>query len=139
MALRPLEPLLLAKEAIEAEDQLVRADEQREHEEFIRTHEAEMLCMEREIEALAIAQYSQRNSMDESRARAEHARKQEQENVRAIKVRQEQEEAVRRQIRLQKMGPCAGGYEWVKKASGWECAGGNHYLSDNEAAIFYGV
>ncbi|KAL4079908.1 P-loop containing nucleoside triphosphate hydrolase protein [Scleroderma yunnanense] len=37
--------------------------------------------------------------------------------------------------KLKAVGLCPMGYEWIKQASGWRCAGGSHYMSDGELGL----
>ncbi|KAI9375598.1 hypothetical protein BJX61DRAFT_539614 [Aspergillus egyptiacus] len=36
------------------------------------------------------------------------------------------------QQKLRKMGVCCMGYQWIKQASGYRCAGGSHYVSNEQ-------
>ncbi|KAL7793693.1 P-loop containing nucleoside triphosphate hydrolase protein [Trichoderma ceciliae] len=41
-----------------------------------------------------------------------------------------------KQAKLMALGMCPMGYNWIKQASGYRCAGGSHYLSDAEIAEY---
>lgn len=43
--------------------------------------------------------------------------------------RRKREAEIRRKLKL--LGVCPVGYEWVKQASGYRCAGGSHFMSDS--------
>lgn len=38
------------------------------------------------------------------------------------------------QTAIRRMGVCVAGYSWLRKGSGWRCAGGTHFLSGNAVA-----
>jgi hypothetical protein len=48
------------------------------------------------------------------------------------KKQQRKKEEARVQQKLRDMGVCVAGYRWIKQGSGYRCAGGSHYVS-NEA------
>ncbi|KAL4079909.1 P-loop containing nucleoside triphosphate hydrolase protein [Scleroderma yunnanense] len=78
--------------------------------------------------------------IDESKKR-EAAVKAVRERAAAELKRKQREEAKRlNQIekarkKLKAMGLCPMGYEWIKQASGWRCAGGSHYIGDGELGL----
>jgi hypothetical protein len=47
-------------------------------------------------------------------------------------LRQREQLAV--QHALQSMGVCVAGYQWIKRSKGWQCAGGSHFISDDQVA-----
>ena len=62
--------------------------------------------------------------------------------LRELKARREKEEAERRrreelavQAKLRCMGVCPVGFQWIKQAGGYRCAGGSHYVSDRQLGI----
>jgi Skp family chaperone for outer membrane proteins len=48
------------------------------------------------------------------------------------KLAEEREREVRRQQALQRMGVCVAGFQWIKQAGGYRCAGGSHFVSDSQ-------
>lgn len=44
------------------------------------------------------------------------------------KERKRQEEAIMHRVRM--IGRCCAGFDWIKQAGGYRCAGGSHYVSD---------
>ena len=55
------------------------------------------------------------------------------ERIRLQEVRQKREAEV--QTRLQQMGVCSAGFQWIKQSSGYRCAGGSHYVSDGQLGL----
>lgn len=58
--------------------------------------------------------------------RAERARK-------ALEERRKKEQEMK--AKLQRMGCCPVGFEWIQQAGGYRCAGGSHFLGDGELGI----
>ena len=67
---------------------------------------------------------------EELARRAREKAKAELERLRLAKAKQRREEQV--QARLQQMGVCPMGYQWIKQASGYRCAGGSHFVSNEQ-------
>ena len=61
-----------------------------------------------------------------ARAKQEAARRAEEER---------QREEARVQKRIRDMGVCPVGYRWIKQSSGYRCAGGSHWLSNEQLGI----
>lgn len=61
------------------------------------------------------------------------------ERERAERARREMEERLRKerevQARLQRMGRCPMGYDWIAQGGGYRCAGGSHFLGNGELGI----
>ena len=71
---------------------------------------------------------------EEERARRERERaKAELERMRARRVEEERERAV--QERLRGMGVCVQGFQWLKQAGGYRCAGGSHYIGNDRLGM----
>jgi hypothetical protein len=51
-----------------------------------------------------------------------------------IKAREKalEEAEIKIQQKIMQMGVCPMGYNWLKEGSGWSCAGGSHFLTDNQ-------
>jgi hypothetical protein len=45
--------------------------------------------------------------------------------------RQKREEAAK-QAKLRQMGVCVQGFQWIKQAGGYRCAGGAHFIHDSQ-------
>ena len=61
---------------------------------------------------------------EQERLRHEHLRRQKEE----IEARQEHEKKIQQKLRT--MGVCCQGFQWIKQASGYRCAGGSHFVAD---------
>lgn len=74
--------------------------------------------------------------MEELQRQREAARVREQQ-ARAAKEaeRKRREVEVRAQARLKQMGRCIAGYQWIKQANGYRCAGGSHFVGNFELGI----
>jgi SpoVK/Ycf46/Vps4 family AAA+-type ATPase len=46
------------------------------------------------------------------------------------------EEEAKIQTKLKMLGRCPMGFEWLREGSGWRCAGGSHYCTDQELSEF---
>jgi hypothetical protein len=71
----------------------------------------------------------------EAAARAERARK-----AAALKAREEAERLTRQreaqaQAKLQSMGVCVAGYQWIKQSNGYRCAGGSHFVTNTQLGM----
>ncbi|KAG2359775.1 P-loop containing nucleoside triphosphate hydrolase protein [Suillus spraguei] len=58
----------------------------------------------------------------------------------ALKKKQQEEERRRReearvQQKLQEMGVCISGFRWIKQSQGYRCAGGSHFISNDQLGI----
>jgi hypothetical protein len=56
------------------------------------------------------------------------------EEKRKEEERQRKEEA-KVQAKIREMGLCVAGFRWIKQASGYRCAGGSHFLSNDQLGI----
>ncbi|KAG6140375.1 hypothetical protein E4U38_007485 [Claviceps purpurea] len=56
--------------------------------------------------------------------------------ARIIKELMEEEERRKKEAEMKKklkmQGRCPAGYDWIRQAEGWRCAGGSHFISDEE-------
>ncbi len=63
------------------------------------------------------------------------------EERRAELLRLTEEERVKREQKYQEWlrahGPCPAGYSWHREVSGWRCAGGSHYRSQDQLPNYY--
>ena len=84
---------------------------------------------------------------DEAKRRHEEARLRHELERRALEAemeilqrkRQEEEERRRKEREAQKklrdMGVCCAGFRWIKQATGYRCAGGSHYVSNDQLGL----
>ena len=122
-------------DAVLAEDQK-RQKANQEEEHLRRLQEEEM---QREELAARLRSLEKQEEARKARERAH------QEHLKALKAKQQAEERLRRvkealerqqkkekrvQEKLRHMGVCPVGYQWIKEASGYRCAGGSHFVSN---------
>lgn len=140
--------LLVAKERErERLDELQRQQEAYE-KYLIQIAELEREAQQRyEMELERIRKELEREEQERARRQAEEAeRKRKNEEVlernRIEKERQRREDEIRQKMemqkRLQQIRPCPAGFRWIKMGSGWYCAGGSHFVSDNELKCRFG-
>ncbi|KAG0697526.1 P-loop containing nucleoside triphosphate hydrolase protein [Suillus ampliporus] len=60
--------------------------------------------------------------------------------IAALREKQQEEERRKReearaQQKLQQMGVCCAGFQWIKQSEGYRCAGGSHYISNAQLGI----
>jgi len=57
--------------------------------------------------------------------------------IRRKKVEQERlrEKEVKAQRKLEKMGVCCAGFQWIKQPGGYRCAGGSHFVGDAQLGL----
>lgn len=104
-------------------------------------HQAE-LALKRLDEAKAKDEADARRlkrEREKARAERERARRErdkaeaELERMRIRRIEEERERAV--QERLRHMGVCVQGFQWIKQASGYRCAGGSHYIGNDRLGV----
>ncbi|CAK5268430.1 unnamed protein product [Mycena citricolor] len=114
-------------------DKKAAESERRKHEKAIK--EAERL--EREAEALQLELEAQKQReraqaeldelkriLEEARLRELHAREERERRDRELR------KEIKAQAALRRMGVCVAGFQWIKQAGGYRCAGGAHFVSD---------
>jgi hypothetical protein len=77
------------------------------------------------------AQYEKERLQHEKERRAREAELAELERKRQF-MEEEREKERQAQKRLREMGVCSQGFRWIKQASGYRCAGGSHFVSDEQ-------
>ena len=91
------------------------SDQEKDDDESKKRHEHERLKHELE-----------RRSYEERLARLQKKQEEEQ------KRRQQEQQA---QEKLRHMGVCCAGFRWIKQGSGYRCAGGSHYVSNEQLGL----
>ncbi|KAL8670572.1 MAG: hypothetical protein Q9168_004900 [Polycauliona sp. 1 TL-2023] len=68
---------------------------------------------------------------------AEHRARMERERIWAEseRVRKQKEKEVQAQRKLREMGVCAQGFQWIKQAGGYRCAGGSHFVGEQQLGL----
>ena len=100
-----------------------------------------------QVEALARIKAKNDAEIEELKLKREEARLEEQTTRRARenalaeleRVRLEEQQRRRReasaQATLRKMGVCCAGFRWIKQLSGYRCAGGGHFVSNEKLGL----
>ncbi|KAG1870831.1 P-loop containing nucleoside triphosphate hydrolase protein [Suillus subluteus] len=75
-----------------------------------------------------------------ARIRALEAKAARENALAALKKKQEEEERRKReearvQQKLRQMGVCVAGFNWIKQSQGYRCAGGTHFMSNDQLGI----
>ncbi|KAK7025285.1 P-loop containing nucleoside triphosphate hydrolase protein [Favolaschia claudopus] len=81
-----------------------------------------------------------KRKLEELRLRALAARQERERLEREREARRQAEEAARQrdakaQARLQQMGVCVAGFRWIKQLGGYRCAGGAHWVTDQQLGM----
>lgn len=119
------------------------AAEKRERELVAaRQKAAELKRQEEELKRQQQQQQQQGDDEDAAAARREVLRRLELVRVErdlAERERREKEERMKKELemkmRLKRMGVCPVGYEWIPQAGGFRCAGGSHYMTNEQLGI----
>lgn len=114
---------VIAAEATKQRDQKLRQLEEDE-----KKVQAQLKYME-EMQKRALSQAAHDKLMQEREAARLH-RIQLERALQELQEKKKEEERVRR--KLQMIGRCQAGFEWIKQEHGYRCAGGSHFVS-NEA------
>lgn len=88
----------------------------------------------------AAARQEAKRQREELERREQAARAERQRLAQALKAKQAEEQRKKKeeakvQNTLRSMGVCVQGYQWVKHASGYRCAGGSHYIYNAQLGI----
>ncbi|KAI9773258.1 MAG: hypothetical protein M1839_002170 [Geoglossum umbratile] len=78
--------------------------------------------LKRKLEEARIRELLARQARDRARAAAEKGERRRQEEVRV-------------QTKLRDMGVCPAGYQWIKQAGGYRCAGGSHFVTNGQLGV----
>ena len=87
-----------------------------------------------EAEAQELRRRQEEARVEQEKARRERERaKEELERLKVLQARQEREKVV--QERLRNLGVCVQGFQWIKQAGGYRCAGGAHYVGNDRLGV----
>lgn len=100
-------------------------DEKRQYEDTIK----ESIRAEK-----AAADEEERRICEQARIAAELERRRRDKELAALETERLKETERRKKLRT--LGPCPMGYQWIKQASGYRCAGGSHVLADADVDAF---
>ena len=78
--------------------------------------------------------------LEEARRREAEVRAARERAAAALRKKQQEEEEKRRkeleiQRKLEHMGVCPMGYQWIRQAGGYRCAGGSHFMSQSQLGM----
>ena len=105
-----------------------------EHQQSLALKQIDETKAKDEVEAQALKRKHEEARLHEKAARLLREKaKAELERIRILEVKQKREKQV--QSKLQKMGVCCAGFQWIKQASGYRCAGGSHYVSNGQLGL----
>lgn len=138
---------------LQADKKAAEELEKQLEEEVIRKEQQVRDAAKREEEAHVLAERLAKAQAKDAEGRAELMRQREQARLREIAIREERariqaaleqqrreeeqrrKEEVRVQTKIREMGVCPVGYRWIKQSSGYCCAGGSHFLSNEQLGI----
>ena len=73
---------------------------------------------------------------EEARLREQRALRARDEALRLLKAEQQRQQRERSvQVKLREMGVCCAGFQWIKQARGYRCAGGSHFVSNGQLGL----
>lgn len=129
------------RQAVEEEQRL--AQEVKKAEKQKQAARARAMVLERAMAAAKDNVEKQREierQLEEARRREAEVRAARERAAAALRKKQQEEAEKRRkaqemQQKLQHMGRCPAGYEWIRQASGYRCAGGSHFMSHGQLGI----
>jgi len=120
-----------------AYEEYLRKREREEEEARIR-YQAELERIRREMEseqqaiALRLAEEQERKRKE---AELEELKQREAEEARRREMMKKEEEMKQR---LRQISPCPAGFNWYREGGGWRCAGGSHFVSDQQLNSQFG-
>lgn len=130
-----------AQAQTKAEQDLAEAISASEAAQRKLTQEAEIETKRLEAESQAQAQAEKddeeaRRRQEAMRIKAiEARRKAEQERQRQEQLLLEQQREAKAQQKLRQMGVCPVGFRWIKQAGGYRCAGGSHFIGNEQLGM----
>ncbi|KZT00352.1 P-loop containing nucleoside triphosphate hydrolase protein [Laetiporus sulphureus 93-53] len=136
-----MDKLAQEQEKQRAKEEVARLE--REMEETKRREEALRQVMKKLAEARAKSaaeEDERRRKLEAARLKEIEARAERERREAALRAVREAEEKRRRQeaqvqMKLRQMGVCVAGFQWIKQASGYRCAGGSHFVGNGSLGI----
>lgn len=132
------------KKAAEEKAQRYADEMRKKQEEMQALQEAERKAREealRLVQAKNEAEWKEQLRLREEARLRELKAKAERERIEQERERRRLEEELRRkeeaqaQEKLRNLGVCVMGFQWIKQAGGYRCAGGTHYVSDSQLGM----
>jgi len=125
-------------EQLQRDKETVKDEQRRSEEKMAEDAKEEQKAIE-EIKKISNALKRSRSDairMEELNRRREAARNRERQARAAKEAERKRLEAEARvQVKLQQMGRCVAGYQWIKQANGYRCAGGVHFVGNLELGV----
>lgn len=105
-----------------------------EHEKLTALKQLEQAQAQDEAQLQDLKQKQEQARLEERAARTAREKAMEElEKIRLQEVKQKREEQV--QAKLQQMGVCCAGFQWIKQSDGYRCAGGAHWVSNGQLGL----
>lgn len=109
----------------EAEQALTRSRKAQE-QEIAGKKQEEIAAIQRQREEARLKEQNAQIAVRKARAELERLR-------RVEETRKRNEAQV--QTRLQQIGKCVAGYQWIRQSGGYRCEGGSHFVTDGQLAM----
>ena len=124
----------VSDEALWDMNDVVSATWEAAHEAELALKRLKAIKAKDEEDARRLKQKQDEALAEQEKARAERGKaKAEFERKRIQLIKQKREKAV--QDKLRNMGVCVQGFQWIKQAQGYRCAGGSHYISNDRLGV----
>lgn len=124
----------LSDEAVWDMNDVVSTTWEAAHQAELALRRLEAVKAKDEANAQLLKRQQEEARAEQEKARAERQKaKAEFERMRIQLVKQKREKAV--QDKLRNMGVCVQGFQWIKQAGGYRCAGGSHYIANDRLGV----
>ncbi|MCJ1462518.1 hypothetical protein MMC07_001120 [Pseudocyphellaria aurata] len=128
---------LSSKQAIKTQEQDYKAKARKASQALTRSRNAqeqeiagkkqeELAAIQRQRVQARLEEHNAQNAAKKARAELDRLR-------RVEETRKRHEAQV--QTRLQQIGHCVAGFQWIRQSGGYRCAGGSHFVTDGELAM----
>lgn len=106
----------------------------KEHEKHMALKQLEQTKAQDEADLQELKRKQEQARLEEQAARMAHEKAMEAlEKIRLQAVKQKREEQV--QAKLQQMGVCCMGFQWIKQSNGYRCSAGGHFVSNAQLGL----